>query len=194
MLRVKYTNWWDSRKVEQSIESALAKMDLFNKTLYGRRKVIDEKLLLEAAKSSHENGKVYYVTIYEDENPYCYFENNKAFFRVSFLDEHLRKYMSYDFTNESEVSMPKKLFLSVVKIWDFKGDSDKVVKITSYIFHTDGKFVIVERDHIKNEQTNSEAKNKIDVSANWEDYPGFGKYDSIIRIERGLNMVLETNA
>lgn len=189
MRKVKYTNWWNFEKKEQPIESALAKMDIYNKTRYGRRKVIDENLLLEAAKSSHELGKVYYVTIYEDGNPYCYLETSRAFFRVRFLDEHLRTYMSYDFTNKSEELRPEKLFLSVVKIWEFKDETDRIVKITDYKFHTDGKFVIIERDHIKNEQINSEAKHKIDVSANWEDYPEFGKYDSIIRKERGLYTV-----
>ncbi|SOE20418.1 hypothetical protein SAMN06298216_0911 [Spirosomataceae bacterium TFI 002] len=192
MYQINYQRWgWGEM---QDVLTSIEVLDGYNKTRFNRRKTKNLELLIEAAKHAHEHGLIYFVTIRKNENPYCYFENNKAFFRVSFLDEHLRTYMSYDFTNKSEVSMPEKLFLSVVTIWDFKGDSDKVVKITDYKFHTDGKFVIVERDHIKNEQTNSEAKNKIDVSANWEDYPGFGKYDSIIRIERGLNMVLETKS
>ncbi len=38
MKTVKFTNWWAYEKKEQSIESALVKMDLFNKTRYGRKK------------------------------------------------------------------------------------------------------------------------------------------------------------
>ena len=84
MKKVKFTNWWDSRKAEQPIESALAKMDGFNKTRYGKKKVIDENLLNEAAKHAHENGLVYYSVVFENEKPYCFLEVNKGFYRVCF--------------------------------------------------------------------------------------------------------------
>lgn len=184
MKRVRFTNWWDSRKAEQSIESALAKMDLFNKTRYGSRKVKDENLLIEAAKHAHDNKLVYYVTIFENGNPYCHLEINKVFYRVNFLDEHLRKYMSYDFTDNFKEINPDKLFLSQIMYWEFENNTDKMVKITDYIFKADGSFHITERDLIANEQIDSEAKAKIDVTANWEDYPEFGKYDNLIKKER----------
>ena len=184
MKKVKFTNWWDHRKAEQSIESALAKMDSFNKTRYGRRKVIDETLLFEAAKHAHENGLVYYSLIFENEKPYCFLEINKGYFRVCFLDELLRNYMSYDFTDNFKEINPDKLFLSSITFWEFEGNIDNIVKIDNHIFKADGTFIMIERDLINNEQINSEAKNKIDVTANWEDYPEFGKYDSLIRKER----------
>jgi hypothetical protein len=189
MRRVKYTNWWDSRKAEQSVESALAKMDLFNKTKYGRKKVTNETLLLEAAKHAHDNELVYYSTILENEKPYCYLEINKGFYRVCFLDEYLRKYMSYDFTDNFKEVNADKLFLSLITFWEFEGSTDKMVKITDHIFKPDGSFHMIERDLITNEQIDSEAKNRIDITANWENYPEFGKYDSLIRKEREITKV-----
>lgn len=184
MRKVKFTNWWDSRKAEQSIESALAKMDLFNKTRYGKKKIIDENLLIEAAKHAHENGLVYYSIVFENEKPYCYLEVNKGYFRVCFLDELLRKYMSYDFTDNFNEIKSDKLFLSSITFWEFDGNTDKMIKITNHIFKPDGSFHMTVRDLVTNEQIDSEAKNKIEVSANWEDYPEFGDYNSLIRKER----------
>jgi hypothetical protein len=184
MIKVKFTNWWDSRKAEQPIESALAEMDGYNKTRYNRRKIKDENLLLEAAKHAHDNGLVYYSTILDDEKPYCFLEVNRGFYRVSFLDELLRKYMSYDFTDNFKEVNADKLFLISITFWEFEGNTDKIIKVTNYIFKPDGTFITIVRDIIANEQINSEAKNKIDVSTNWEAYPEFGKYESLIKKER----------
>ncbi len=186
---IKYTNWWAFKKKEQSIESALAKMDLYNKTRHNRKKVKDENLLLEAAKHAHENKLVYYVTIFENKKPYCYLEINKGFFRVNFLDDLLRLYMSYDFTDNFCSTNANKLFLSQIVFWEFEGNSDKMLKITNHVFKADGTFLIIERDLVTNEQIDSEAKNKIDVSYNLEEYPKFGNYDSLIRKERETSVI-----
>jgi len=82
------------------------------------------------------------------------------------------------------------LFLSQIFFREFQGASDKTVKNANYIFKPDGSLHITEIDFVTNEQLNREAKEKIDVSANWEDYPAFGKYDSIIRKERGIQFLL----
>jgi hypothetical protein len=89
--------------------------------------------------------------------------------------------MSYDFRNKINEVADDKLFLSSVTFWEFEGNSDKMVKIIDHIFKPDGTFLVVERDLINNLQTDRASKNKIDVSANWEAYPEFGNYDSIIR-------------
>ena len=191
MKKIKYTNWWAFEKKEQSIESALAKMDLYNKTRFGRRKVIDENLLLEAAILAHEKSQIYYVIIYENEKPYCHLEINKGFYRVNFLDQYYRTYMAYTFLGKDDIaewrkSYDNRLFLETIVFWEFEGNTDKMVKITDYIFKPDGSFHITERDLITNEQIDSEAKNKIDVTANWEEYPEFGKYDSLIQKDRNV--------
>lgn len=185
MVQIKYTNWWAFKKKEQSISNTLSQLDLYNKTTYSKSKIIDADLLEEASKFAHENELVYYVTINKNEKPYCFTEVNKGFYRVSFLDDFLRTHMSYDFYgNNYEKTYGDKLFLGKIMFWEFEGNTDKMVKITDHIFKPDGSFHITERDLITNEQIDSEAKNKIDATANWEDYPEFGKYDSLIKKER----------
>ena len=181
----KFTNWWAFKKKVQTIENTLAQMDLYNKTDFSKQENINESVLEIAAKYAHENKLVYYVTVFDNIKPYCFLEINKGFYRVNFLDEDLRTYMSYDFYgNNYDQEYGNKLFLGKIMIWEFDRNSDKILKITDHIFKADGTFIIVERDLKTNEQIDREAKNKIDVSSNWEQYPEFGKYDSLIRKER----------
>ena len=187
MIQIKYNNWWAFKKKEQSIRNTLSQLDLYNKTDYLSNKNIDSALLEEASSFAHEKQLVYYVTIFQEETPYCFLEINKGFFRVCFLDEFLRKYMSYDFTDNFKEINSKKLFLNSMTFWEFKTSTDKINKITNYIFKPDGQFTIVEKNLLTNEQITNNAKGKIDISANWEDYPEFGNYKSLIKKERGLN-------
>jgi hypothetical protein len=168
----------------QDVQTSIEVLDGYNKTKFSRKNSKDEQLLLEAAKYAYDNQLVYFVTIFENAKPYCYLETNKGFYRVDFLDDLLRKYMSYDFRDDFSAGGSNKLFLSHVMFWDFEGNTDKVLKITSHVFKPNGAFHITERDLITNEQIDSEAKNKIDVSQNLEEYPEFGDYESIIRKER----------
>lgn len=185
MVQVKYTNWWAYKKREQSIANTLAQLDLYNKTEFSKSKNVDLVLLEEASRFAHDNKLVYYITIFKNEKPYCFLEINKGFYRVSFLDDLSRTYMSYDFYGSNyEKDYGDKLFLGKITFWEFEGNTDKMIKITDHIFKTDGTFLMIERDLITNEQIDSEAKNKIDVSSNWENYPEFGKYESLIRKER----------
>ena len=116
-------------------------------------------------------------------------EVNKGFYRANFFDEFNRIYMAYTFMGNDNLfewrkNYGNKLLLEEITFWEFEGATDKMVKITDHIFKPDGSFHMIERDLVTNEQIDSEAKNKIDVSANWEDYPEFGKYESLIRKER----------
>ncbi len=187
MKKVYFQRWVFGKM--QDIETSIKVLDISNKTKFGRKKEKDEQLLLEAAKYAHDNQLLYYVTIFENEKPYCYLEINKGFYRVNFLDQYCRTYMAYTFLGTDDIAYWRKdygnrLLLETIMFWEFEGSTDKMLKITDHIFKPDGSFHITERNLITNEQTDSEAKNKIDVSANWEDYPEFGKYDSLIRTER----------
>lgn len=182
MKKIFYQRWVFSEL--QDVITSIEVLDGYNKTKFSRKRIKDLALLEDSAKYAHENGLIYFVTVFEEEKPFCYLEINKGFYRVCFLDGLLRKYMSYDFTDSFKEINPNKLFLNKLTIWEFKGSSDKMIKITDHIFKADGSFVMIERDLLTNEQVNSEAKNKIDVTSNWEDYPEFGKYNSLIKIER----------
>ncbi|WP_369049322.1 hypothetical protein [Tenacibaculum sp. UWU-22] len=193
-MRNLYFQRWGWGKM-QDIETTIKSLDIANKTKFSRKKNKDEQLLSEVAKYANDNQLLYFVTIYENERPYSYIEINKGFYRVNFFDAYNRVYMAYTFMGKDSIAEWRKnygnrLFLETIMFWEFEGDTDKMVKITDYIFKPDGSFHITERDLITNEQIDSDAKNKIDVSANWEDYPEFGSYDSIIRKERGIEPIL----
>ncbi len=180
MINIKYNSWWDTRKRIQSIENTLAQLDLYNKTNYAKQDYINEETLEIASKNAHINENVYFVLILDNDKPINALEINKDFFRVKFIDDKHRKYLSYDFQGTDK----KMLFLSSATYWEYNGDSDKIVKITNYIFKEDGKSTIIERDKLTNEQITYDSKNKIEISGNYEDYPSFGDYKNLIRKER----------
>jgi len=187
MKKVYFQRWVFGKM--QDVQTSIDVLDGYNKTNFGFKRKKDEQLLLQSAKYASDNQLLYFVTVFENEKPFCYLEINKGFYRVSFLDDKLRTYMSYDFYGKDiNVSWRKeygnRLFLEKTIFWEFKGNTDDIIKITDYIFKPDGSFHTIERDLINNEQVDSEAKNKIDISSNWEEYPAFGKYDSLIKIER----------
>lgn len=186
MKKIYYQRWVFGEL--QDIPTSVEVLDGYNKTRFNRKKVKDKKLLEESARYAHENELIYFATIFEADKPICYLEINKGFYRVCFLDEYLRKYLSYDFTDNFKNINSKKLFLSQIVFWEFEGSKDKIVKTTDHIFKPDGSFHIIERDLVANEQTDREAKNKIDVTTNWAEYPKFGEYESLIRIERDLKI------
>lgn len=180
---------WTSHKEMQDVETSISVLDGYNKTRFSRKKTGDSDTLLEAAKYAHDHEKIYFITVFEKDAPYCYLEINKGFYRVNFLDELLRLYLSYDFYGRNyDETYGNKLFLGKATFWEFDGATDKKVKITDYMFSTDESLTIIERNQLTNEQIDSKARNKINVAANWEDYPEFGKYDSLIRKERDLKL------
>lgn len=189
MTKIYFQRWVFGKM--QDVETSIEVLDGYNKTKFSRKKNKDEQLLLETVKYAHDNQLLYFATIFVNEKPYCYLEINKGFYRVSFLDDLLRTYMSYDFYgSDYEKVYGDKLFLGKIIFWEFKGDAEEMVKITDYIFKPDGSFHIIEQNLITNEQIDSEAKNKIDVTSNWEDYPSFGNYENLIKKERGIKLPL----
>ena len=66
-------------------EATLSQLDSYNKTRYSRRKN-KEGLLELASREAHEQQKVYFATILnEDDSPYCAIESNVGYFGVDFL-------------------------------------------------------------------------------------------------------------
>lgn len=183
-----YFQRWVFGKI-QDVQTSIEVLDGYNKTKFSLKKNKDKQLLLEAAKYAHNNQKLYFVTILENEKPYCYLEINKGFYRVNFFDELSRIYLAYTFLGEDNLfewrkNYGNRLLLEDITFWEFEGNTDKVIKTSNHIFKPDGSFHMIERDLITNQQMDSEAKNKIDVSSNWEDYPVFGDYKKLIVKER----------
>jgi hypothetical protein len=192
MKRVSFIGWNAGYKEFAPLKTTISKLDRWNKTKFGKRKILDETVLEESAKYAHDNNLIYLVTILENEKPTNYIEVSPNMYSVRFYDELNREYMIYQFYGEENgfgrANYGDKLFLESVMIREFKGNTDEIIKVIDHIFKPDGTFKIIENDSIKKEQITSEAKNKIDVSANWETYPAFGNYENLIIIERGLDM------
>lgn len=131
------------------------------------------------AKAAHENGKPYTVLVDSAERPFCFLEISEKAVGVGFLDDLLRESVSYDF---QEVE-PGKLFLTMATHRDFEDETDKVVSGTSYIFDQDGSIAIRrEKFHPHSVET---ATSTGDVSCNYASKPKFGRYEELIRVERG---------
>lgn len=137
------------------------------------------------AKCAHEQRKLYTVLFGDIKHPSCFFQVLDEAVTVGFLDEHLRCPISYGF---QEVS-PGKLFLSQAHLFIYDDESEIVKSGTHYYFQKDGHLVIEFIEYRNNsvlDETRSLKEMQTDVSGNWEPYPEFGKYDSIIRRDRGL--------
>jgi hypothetical protein len=174
------------------IAHAIKQLDRWNKTKYGRRKILNESVLEESAKYAHDHNLIYLVTILENEKPVNYIEASHSFYSVRFLDDHLREYMTYQFygqdNNYGRENYGDKLFLEDITVKHYLGDANEHSKIAKYRFRPDGTLKYWEADVKTRKEINLEAANNIDVSANWETYPAFGNYENLIKIERGLDM------
>ncbi len=132
----------------------------------------------EQARKAHDDRKTYTVLVKDVERPYAVVEVANDFVGVTFLDEKLRQSLSYQF----EEVEPGKLFLSMATHREFDGDNDQVKAGNSYIFNQDGSLII--RKQSFNPQSLEEANSSTDVSGNYENYPDFGEYDHLLKVER----------
>lgn len=135
---------------------------------------------IKDAEKAHNARQVYYVVVMDNQTPYCFIEVNNDAMYVGFLDEMKREYLGYLFIEKK----PGKLFLSEAQHWEYIGESDIDRETTRYFFNPDGLLQIHQIDSKTNEGEILTAKNPVDILANWEDYPEFGKYEGIIRKER----------
>ena len=104
-------------------------------------------------------------------------------FTISFLDEYLRKYMFYVFT-EQENGM---LFCTGMMFWEhIKGMDDDMdyTKAWTYIFETNGNVKVIEKEKDAKEECVWTSKRPLNVASNWEPKPEFGNWDSIFRMKR----------
>ena len=130
------------------------------------------------AREAHEARKLYTVLLGDPERPQCFIEINNDFVGVSFLDDKLRETLTYQFQEIED----GKLFLTMATYRDFEGDTDKVSEGTSYIFNQDGNIQIRKESFNPHDLKVSDTNG--DVDGNYEDYPGFGSYESIALAER----------
>lgn len=132
------------------------------------------------ALKKHEAGEPYTVLIDSESTPSCFINimRNSGWVSVSFLDEHLREYLLYNF----QMLDVETLFLSMAVYREFNDDTDLVINGTRYHFKEDGHTIIIE-DNIPS-KTSERSETYSDVDKNYEQFPAFGQYDSLNRKER----------
>ncbi|WP_313438863.1 hypothetical protein [Stenotrophomonas sp.] len=130
------------------------------------------------AKSRHESKARYTVLVGSPTTPSAIIDVllDKEMIGVDFLDEHLRKRLSYQFQQVA----PDKLFLSMVVYTEFAGKSDNIAEGTCYIFNEDGRLTIenFSPHHVE------ECSTTHDPIGNYEPVPVFGHYSGLITEER----------
>lgn len=131
------------------------------------------------ARELFEAREIFTALILEEGEPESYIEFNDSYIGVFFLDDYYRAYLSYHFKEQEN----GKLFLSQAVYKEYEEETDNLEKTTHFFFEEDGTFKAKERDFVANTVGETKPK-KVDVSVNWEPYPEFGKYESLLNEER----------
>ena len=183
----------------QSEEDSLYNLDGYNKTRYSRRKK-QEGLLELASLEAHEKQKVYFATILnDDDSPYCAIESNVGYFGLDFLRENYDDYLTFQY--HSYPDYPGKLFLRGIFLFECKPGTTERMRRIDCSYNLDGSFrkVLYQGEAydgtyeiIKTEHPPISAE---ELEKLWLDYPKFGEYDQLIRLDRipkgALERILE---
>lgn len=164
---------------------ALKVLDDYNKTRYSRRKK-QEGLLELASREAHEKQEVYFATILNDDgSPYCAIESNAGYFGLDFLRENYDNYLLYEYREYCG-----KLFLEVILLYEcYPGTNEKMRRI-DFMYTHQGECSSVIYQGVMIEGTYEEITaehppiSKDELEKLWVDYPKFGEYDQLIRLDR----------
>ena len=169
-------------------ETTLCQLDSYNKTRYSRRKK-QEGLLELASREAHERQAVYFATILNDDgSPYCAMESNVGYFGLDFLQDNYADFLTFQYRSDSEHK--GKLFLKLISLFEcYPGTTEKKIRIdfrytkqgdySSLLYQGesyDGTYEQIRTDY---PPISAEELEKL-----WVDYPKFGEYDQLIRLER----------
>lgn len=147
------------------------------RTWFRAKKQPIDLLSREEAETLHSARKQYTVLLKSAEKPDAFIEINNDFVGVSFLNEDLSEYLTYQFQEKAK----NKLFLSMATHREFN-DNGKIVKGTTYYFKENGIVKLEKEDFLKEHL--DEASSQYDSKKNWEDYPVFGDYSNLCVKER----------
>ena len=130
----------------------------------------------DVALECHNTGKRYSALIYEDNILKNVIELDKDGAIVRFYDKDMNVFLLYGFRRKDN----NKLFLNAAYHYLYKN----ATKIEQTIFNfKDTGELFMERRNIESKNV-EEREAIVDVSYNWEEYPEFGNYCSLIRVER----------
>ena len=132
----------------------------------------------DSAYKAHMNEEWYTAVLGGEKSPHCCVELRKGFIAVDFFDNNKHVYLTYSFYTVPE----NRLFLKNAMYREYIEDSDKLAKVTEYRFQETGETQIIIKDYISN--TNETSKSQTEVSKNYDVWPEFNNYNSLIRVER----------
>lgn len=169
-------------------EEALIILDSYNKTHYSRRKK-KEGLLELASREAHERQAVYFATILNDDgSPYCAMESNVGYFGLDFLQDNYADFLTFQYRSDSEHK--GKLFLKAIFLFEcYPGTTKKKIRIDFRYTHQGGYSSLLYQgesydgtyEQIRTEHPPISAE---ELEKLWVDYPKFGEYDQLIRLDR----------
>jgi len=96
--------------------------------------------------------------------------------RLAMLDRAYRDYLTCQFEERDN----GKVFLGAATFREYRGDCDSVATTEEFTFREDGA-VHFEKRHVQDGVLASR-DGKVDVLWNWEPYPTFGDYDTLLEI------------
>ena len=167
---------------------ALKVLDDYNKTRYSRRKK-QEGLLELASREAHEKQEVYFATILNDDgSPYCAIESNAGYFGLNFLQSNYIHYLTFQY--QEERNQNGKLFLTAIFLYECNPGTDKRIRRIDFSYTHQGGFstVIYQGEMIEGTYEEITAEHppisKEELEKLWVDYPKFGEYDQLIRLDR----------
>ena len=180
-------------------EETLKVLDGYNKTRYSRRKN-KEGLLELASREAHDRQKVYFATILnDDDSPYCAMESNVGYFGLDFLQDNYADFLTFQYRSDSEHK--EKLLLKAIFLFEcYPGTTEKMRRTDfTYTYEGECSSVIYQGEAydgtfemITTEHPSISAE---ELELLWVDYPKFGEYDQLIRLDRipkgALERILE---
>ena len=187
-MKVTFRAWSQGYTEIQSEGDTLYRLDGYNKTRYSRRKN-KEGLLELASREAHEKQEVYFATILnDDDSPYCAIESNVGYFGLDFLRDNYDDYLTFQY--HSYPDYPGKLFLRGIFLFECKSGTTERMRRIDCSYNLDGSFrkVLYQGEAydgtfemITTEHPPISAE---ELELLWVDYPKFGEYDQLIRLDR----------
>lgn len=130
----------------------------------------------EEACKKHNNGQPYSAVIIENNMVKYVLDIGGNYVIVRFMNSAVLPYLIYEFTVEEKGN----IFLKIASY--YKYDSEKKIESMTFNFQSNGKIMMEKRNF-----ANDEVEEKVaidDVKGNWDKYPKFGDYSSLLKEER----------
>ena len=127
------------------------------------------------AKEKFINDGTYAAVLYENDNVKNVIEIDEVSLTVRFYDDNLDNYLIYGF-----VKRDGKLFMNMACHYAYQNHEKNEHMI--FNFKENGEMIAEKMNYVTGEV--EERLAVVDVSCNWEEFPEFGEYYDVIRVER----------